>query len=186
MRQIDSQVDVDSFFNHSLLVFKRALVFSLADKIFIKSVLGCLHVCLRLLLSAVLFQLVLGNGDDCEAECKACDESLLCCNLTIAILAPIGSPSVLEDPHISAFDVVPTNHLNDMVTLHLEAILGPEINAITVGKEIGVNLEHGQDRTILDYLTLDTFGSLSDTVVNHSENVLILATRVSQEMIFGA
>jgi len=148
----------------------------LVDKIFIKSFLH----------SSVLLQLVLGNRDHSKAECKARDQSFLCCDFTIAILAPFGSPSVLKDPHICAFDVVPANHLNDVITLKLEAILGTEINASAVGQEIGVHLEHGEDRTILDYLALDALSALSNTVVYHSEYVLILATRVGQEMVFRA
>lgn len=73
-----------------------------------------------------------------------------------------------------------------MITLQLEAILGPEINASAIGQEIGVHLKHREDRAILYYLSLDSLSFLSKTMVDYSKYVLILATRVGQEMVFRA
>ena len=77
MQRIDSQVNVGSILNDALLIINLVLglvLFThLFEQIFAKGLLRDLHLFLKLLLFAVLIQLVLRNRNLCKANRKLSD-----------------------------------------------------------------------------------------------------------------
>lgn len=99
-----------------------------------------MNVRLLLLQSAILFKLVLRNRNHREANSELSDKRFFCSDFTSTVLTPIRSPGVLEDPNISALDVVPTNYFYYVIALELESVLGPEVDSVAVGKQVRMHL----------------------------------------------
>ena len=98
--------------------------------------------------------------------------------MTEAIVAPVGPPSVFDDPDIGFLDVGPANYFDDVVAFQLETIAGALVHAVAVCQEVRVGLEHCDHWTVFENFLFDAKNSLSKTVVNNSEKVLILSANV--------
>ena len=171
--QSSSELVIDTLFNDRTFIFIEE---DLID-IFFKAVFLChlfSHLCVDLRLRLLLIVLGDGLGVHDEAESEEIELGLTTTgNFSIAFIAPIKSPCVLDNPvRAFFFAIFPTDNFHDMAALESESVGSSRVNAIRVGKNISVWVQLGEHRTIRQNLLLNVLSLLGDAVVDNSVEVI--------------
>lgn len=107
-------------------------------------------------------------------------------NADIAILTPVTTPRVLNEPELPAVGLaLPTEDFDDMLAVEFEGIVSTVVNTILVGEEVSKDDHLCDDRTILHDLLLDAYVVLGETVVDNFVELRISSALICLEVLIN-
>jgi hypothetical protein len=141
---------------------------------------GFLHLLLH---SIVLCHSVRINSDAYSIEVEICALVRLK-NLGVTIFTPIRSPGVLNDPKIVTISLfIPTNNLDNMLTIEFERVICSMVDAFFVGQEISEDSHLSDYWSILEDFFLDSNLICGQAIINDSVESIVDSAFISLQMI---
>ena len=81
--------------------------------------------------------------------------------------------------------LLPSNDLDDMLTIELKGVFSPVVDALLVGQEVGEDHHLGNDRPVLQDLLLNANLILSNAVVHQLVESIVEAALIGIQVLFG-